>query len=159
MRPHRFLHTVDIAAPAAVVFGLTTDIESWPRMMPTVTSVERLDGGPLQRGSRARLKQPGQRATIWTVTGVDADRCFVWEGKLMGVRTVATHTVTTTSTGCTNELGLELLGRGAGVLSALIGRSLRRVLETENSCFRREAEAVEVTRRAAPAEVRDSGSR
>jgi len=36
-----------------------------------MTSVERLDDGPITLGSRARVKQPGQRPAVWTVTELE----------------------------------------------------------------------------------------
>ena len=43
-------HTLTIPAPVDTVWALTTDIERWPKVMPTVTKVDRLDDGP--RGAR-----------------------------------------------------------------------------------------------------------
>ena len=135
----RFEHHLDINAPAATVFALNTDIEAWPRLTPTVTSVRRLDDGPLRPGSQALVKQPGQRATVWTVTTFDPDHSFVWHAKVMGVKTVATHVVNPTPTGCRNSLILEMTGRGSRVFGGLLGRKLRKVLRTENEGFHREA--------------------
>jgi hypothetical protein len=109
--------------------------------MPTVTTVERLDDGPLRVGSRARLKQPGQRPTVWAVTAHEPEQRFEWEASVFGVRTVASHLIEPTADGARNTLRLELTGRGAGVMGRLIGRTLRTVLSTENDCFRRAAEA------------------
>ena len=74
----RIEHTIDIAAPAERVWALTVDVESWPELSPTMTAVERLDGGPLRVGSTARVKQPGQRAKVWTVTAVQPGRPVPW---------------------------------------------------------------------------------
>src|SRR4051812_2732728 len=70
---------VDIAAPAEVVWRLTEDIEEWPATTPTVTRVERLDGGPVGVGSRARVEQPGLPAKVWTVTRFERGSRFEWE--------------------------------------------------------------------------------
>jgi carbon monoxide dehydrogenase subunit G len=133
-------HRIDIAATPAEVFALTIDIERWPEVMPTVTSVERLDTGPLVVGSRARLVQPRQRPTVWTVVEIEPDRRFAWEAQVFGVHMVATHTIESTDSGCTNLLALDLSGRGARLMSAVLGRTLGRTLATENDSFRREAE-------------------
>jgi hypothetical protein len=61
-------HRLDIDAPLAVVWGLTIDVERWPSMSPTVTTVKRLDPGPLRMGSQTLVKQPGQPKRIWIVT-------------------------------------------------------------------------------------------
>jgi uncharacterized membrane protein len=43
----RFEATIDIAAPAQLVFEVYTDVERWPEWTASVTSVEWLDQGPL----------------------------------------------------------------------------------------------------------------
>jgi uncharacterized membrane protein len=135
----RIEHHIDIEAPAPLVFALNTDVEAWPRLTPTVTSVELLDPGPLALGSRARIVQPGQRPTVWTVTVFEPDRTFTWEARAMGVPMAATHVVEPTPTGCRNTLRLDLRGPGGRVLGTLLGRKLRSVLTTENDGFRRAA--------------------
>ena len=57
----RFMATIDVAAPAQLVYEVYTDVERWPEWAASVTSVERLDQGPLRVGSRARIKQPRLR--------------------------------------------------------------------------------------------------
>jgi len=54
----RFENTIEIDAPADRVWALTTDVESWPAITPTMTKVERLDNGPFHATSTARVKQP-----------------------------------------------------------------------------------------------------
>ncbi len=125
-----------IPAPVATVWQLTIDIESWPRLTPTtMTSVERLDAGPLQVGSAARVKQPGQKATVWTVHELVPEQRFVWSATVYGVTTTARHELTPDGDGCRNRLSIEMTGRGAGILRALIGRKIAKVIATENRCF------------------------
>ena len=49
-----------------------------------------------------------------------------------------------TDTGCRNTLRLDLSGRGAGLMGALLGRRLRNILRTEAEGFRRAAEGATV---------------
>ncbi len=142
----RIEHHVDIDASPSIVFALNTDIERWPSLTPTVTSVERLDHGPLRVGSQARIKQPGQRPTVWTVATLEPDHCFVWSAKAMGMRMTATHLVEATHNGARNTLRLDISGGGARLLGPVLRRKLQTVLATENEGFRREAQ-----RRAADA--------
>lgn len=137
----RITHATDIEAPAERVWALTTAIEDWPALMPTVTALERLDPGPLVPGSRARIDQPGLRPAVWTVVTVDAPHTFVWGTKLFGVRTVAEHHISATPSGCRNELVIEMVGRGSGLLGRLAKGRLAKTLATENGSFRRAAEA------------------
>ena len=48
-------HTAVIDAPIEQVWRLTTEVTEWPTFMPTVQRARRLDEGPFQVGSSARL--------------------------------------------------------------------------------------------------------
>jgi uncharacterized membrane protein len=133
-------HTLPIHAGADVVWSLTEDVEAWPSTTPTMTSVERLDDGPLRVGSRARIKQPRLRPRVWTVTELEAPRRFAWQAKLGTVTMTGGHTIEPTAEGCRNTLTLELSGPGSRLLGVLGGRSLAAALRTENEGFRRAAE-------------------
>jgi uncharacterized membrane protein len=135
-------HELTIDAPVETVWALTLDVERWPSLTPTITSVERLDDGPLAIGSRARLRQPGQRPTVWTVTELEPGRRFAWAARVFGVRMTGAHGLTPAGAGCRNHLSLQLEGRGAGVLGRLAGRRLARAIATENAGFKRQAEAL-----------------
>jgi hypothetical protein len=129
-----------IDAPAELVWDLTLDVERWPEITPTMTTVVRVGDGPIQVGSQARVKQPGQRATVWTVTRLEPVRLFEWEATVFGVRMVARHTLTPLSaTQCRNLLQIEMTGRGAGLLGRLSGSRIRTAITTENECFQRTA--------------------
>ncbi len=47
-----------IDAPPDVVWGVTEAVAGWPEWTPTVEAVRRIDRGPLDVGSPARLKLP-----------------------------------------------------------------------------------------------------
>ena len=135
----------DVVIDATVdeVWALTIDVERWPDSTPTMTSIERLDDGPMRVGSTARVVQPKQRPTVWTVTAIDAPHTFEWEAKVFGVSMVATHHLVPLDDGsrCRNELRLRLSGVGSGLMRRLLGSTLRKTIETENQGFKRVAEA------------------
>ena len=89
----RFEATIDVAAPAERVFGVYTDVEHWPDWTASVTSVERLDQGPLRVGSRARIKQPRLPVTVWEVTGLVPGRSFTWVARGPGIVSTGSHAV------------------------------------------------------------------
>jgi hypothetical protein len=132
--------TVTIDAPVDVVWQLTADVAGWPACTPTMTSVQRLDDGPLRVGSRARIKQPGQRPAIWTVTRVDPGREFSWQTVRMGLTMVGTHRLAATGAGCRNTLELQVTGLLAALLGWLIRPAARRSLRIENAGFKTQAE-------------------
>jgi Polyketide cyclase / dehydrase and lipid transport len=132
-------HALNIAASVESVWAATIDIESLPRLTPTVTSVERLDSGPFTVGSKARLKQPGQGAKVWTVTHLEPNQRFEWETKVAGCRMIGTHTLTPTTIGCRNHLCITIAGFGSGLIGRLAAPSIRKALTVEHAGFARVA--------------------
>ena len=142
----RVEHTIEIAAPAEVVWDLTLDLEGWPATTPTMTSVERLDAGPVQPGSTARIRQPRQRPRVWTVTEVAAPTTFTWVARALGTTMVATHRIEPVDGGrCRLTLALAMEGGTAPVVGRLVGGQLRTALATEAEGFRAAAEASAAT--------------
>lgn len=133
-------HATDITAPPETVWRLTTDVERWPQLLEAITSLERLDAGPLAVGSTAKIKQPGQPLRTWTVTELEAPRRFVWETHGLGMRMVASHDVEPTATGCRNTLAIDLSGPVGAVIGAVAGRRIASTIAAENAVFTTEAE-------------------
>ena len=132
-----------IDAPVAVVWKLTEDVEGWPATTPTVTSVERLDSGPMRVGSTARVKQPGQRVAVWTVSSFRPDEEMAWGAKVFGVQMVGTHRLTPIGDDrCRNLLSIDMSGRGAALLGRVVGKRILAAITTENEGFKRAAEAL-----------------
>jgi len=132
-----------IDAPVERVWALTVDVENLPALTPTMSEVRKLDTGPMAVGSRARIKQPGQSARVWTVTDLVPNSRFFWRTKAFSMRMTGGHTLTATDGGgCRNVLSVELTGFGSGLLGWMIGSQLRKAIATENECFRRAAESV-----------------
>jgi uncharacterized membrane protein len=132
--------TILIDAPVARVWDVTLDIEALPTVTPTVTAVERLDDGPVQVGSQARLSQPGLPKLVWTVEEVDAPRRFVWATRLAGVRMLGVHELADVGDGrCELTLRVVFEGRGAGLLGRIGRRSIAKSIATEAAGFARMA--------------------
>ncbi len=134
--------TTLIDAPVDLIWRLTTEIGDWPAFMPTVQRLERLDAGPLRVGSTARLKQPGQTATVWTVTRLEPQRDFSWEARRPSIRMTGRHLLEPTGEGTRNTLVLDLEGRGAGWFAALFGGLMRSSIHRESAAFARQAAAL-----------------
>lgn len=124
--------TFEVNAPAADVWTMLSDVEHWPDWTPTVTTVTRLDGGPLAVGSRARIKQPKLGSVVWTVTDMQPGRGFAWEARTGGAVTVGEHWLASSDG---QPIGVTLAIRQSGPMawlaSLLYGGLTRRYVDTE----------------------------
>jgi uncharacterized protein YndB with AHSA1/START domain len=138
----QFVSELEIAAPTNRVWELTVDVERWPAISPaTMTSVTRMESGAFGVGSRARIKQPGQRARVWTVSEFRPDQCFAWSTSSRGLAITARHELVDSAGGTRNILVVEMSGALAGLMGALAGRTIRRAIAAENAGFKAAAEA------------------
>ena len=98
------------------------DIERWPEWTSTVTSIVRLDRGPLAVGSRARIRQPKLPPALWKVTELDErGRSFTWVNRGPGIRVAARHWVEPSGSGSRATLSIEF----SKLLGPLIARLTR----------------------------------
>jgi uncharacterized membrane protein len=118
--------SVDVRAPAGRVWEVLVDVERWPEWATTVTSVRRLDGGPLAVGSRVRVEQPRIPATEYVVTELEPGRSFTWVATGPGVRTTARHRLEDLGAGGTR---VTLAVEQAGPVGAVMGRFYRRLTD------------------------------
>ena len=139
----RFMATIDIAAPAQLVYEVYTDVEGWPEWAASVTSVELLDQGPLRVGSRARIKQPRLPTAVWEVTEVVAGRSFTWIARGPGIITTASHVVTPPEANVPTRVTASL--QQTGPLGQLVGfltkRLTKRYMQTEVQGLKARCEA------------------
>jgi uncharacterized membrane protein len=128
----RFFETSrHIEAPAQPVWEVLFDVARWPEWTPTIKSVERLEDGPFQVGSRAKVRQPRLPQALWQVTEVVDGRGFTWEAKGPGMKTIARHEVVPDGNGSRVTLSIEQAGP-MGAVAALVWRRLtQRYIELE----------------------------
>lgn len=134
-------HELVMSASVERLWDLTLDVERWPEITPTVNEVVRLDDGPLSVGSETRLRQPGQRPKVWTVTTLDPQRCFAWSAPLAGSTVTGVHELEPANDGVRSTLRVTLEGRTAWLVGPLLRLAVRRAIAKENSAFRAAAEA------------------
>jgi len=124
--------SIHIAAPADIVWAVTEDVDRWPEWTPTMQSVRRVDDGPFDVGSSARIKQPGMPETTWTVTELVRGRRFTWSARTRGIHMRATHELAPDGAGTRNTLRVEMSGLLAAMLAPLLRGAVRRALRQEN---------------------------
>jgi uncharacterized membrane protein len=122
-----FRTTIDIKAPPQRVWAVLSDIEGWPDWTASVTSVQRLDRGPLVVGSRARLRQPKLRPAIWQITKVEKNAGFTWTTKSPGLLVTGHHAIEPLEKGSASRVTLAV--EFAGWLSPLVAWLTRRLNE------------------------------
>jgi uncharacterized protein YndB with AHSA1/START domain len=114
--------TVEIAAPPERVWEVLTDVERWSEWAETVTSVKRLDEGPLRSGSRATINQPKIPEAEYLVTEMEPGRSFTWVASGPGVTTTARHDVEALADGGSR---VTLAVEQGGWLGSVMGRFYR----------------------------------
>ena len=116
-----FQVSADIEAPPDVVWTVMSDGERWHEWTASVTSVRRLDKGPLRIGSSALIRQPRFPPAVWKVTALEPGRRFVWKSGMPGMWVYGDHAVEPTATGTRATLRLIY----EGMLARLMGRMTR----------------------------------
>jgi len=124
--------SVEIDAPAKLVWEVFSDVERWPEWTASVTALVALDGPGLAVGKRFAIKQPGMGKLVWVVTEIDPGSSWTWVQRAPGSVVTARHEVTARPGGHT-LVHQRLDQRGA--LGALVGRLMakktRRFLQLE----------------------------
>jgi len=118
MASKRFETTVDVDAPAEVLWSVVKDVESWPKLTESMTFVERLDGGPLREGMRVKVNQPKLPPATWKVTELVENERFVWRARGPGFTTIASHEVIPDG----DKSRLRLSVEQSGLLGGVVGR-------------------------------------
>lgn len=136
----RISHSIEIDAPVTRVWNLTLDVEAWPEFVPTMTRAEWVTEAPIRVGSQARIKQPAQRAKLWTVSILEPESCFAWTTSSPGSTMTATHRLVAAGSRTTNTLTIEMRGWLAPLFGTLFRRLVASALASENEAFRRVAQ-------------------
>jgi len=117
---------ISIAAPRESVWRVLAAVVAWPEWLPTVSSVQPLDGKPLKIGARYTVHQPKLRPATWVVTELEPPRCFVWQARSPGLLMIAVHTIEEAPAGGSRVV---LRFSFAGVLGAPLGWLFRSTTE------------------------------
>ena len=121
----------DVKASPDQVFAVLCDVDRWPEWTSTMSSVRRIENGPLSVGSRAQVRQPGLRPAIWQVTEMEPGRSFSWATRSVGVRVTGGHVVEETAAGSRVTLSIEFTGPLGPLISRLFRKRNEQYLTTE----------------------------
>ena len=135
-----FSITVDIAAPPERVWKTISDIERWHEWTASITSIQRLDEGPLKVGSRAQVRQPRLLPARFDVTVLEEGRGFDWRTRSAGVTAVGKHWIEPTATGCRVMLGVAYGGALGWLVARAYADLTRRYLAMEADGLKRRSE-------------------
>lgn len=114
--------TFTVDAAAAVVWEVMTDVQAWSTWTASVTTVERLDEGPLRVGSRARIVQPKIPTVVWEVGELVEGTSFTWTSGSALARTTAVHQVTPDGV---DRCHVRLSVAQEGPIGSVVGRMYR----------------------------------
>jgi uncharacterized protein YndB with AHSA1/START domain len=137
--------SVLIAAPPPLVWQVLSEVESWPQWTASVTSIIRLDPGPLHVGQRIRIRQPRFPTTVWTLTDLVEGRSFVWRAGGPGATTTAHHQIDPSGTGTLATLRLTQQGPLGRLVGTLTSGLTNRYLEMETTGLKRRCERADTT--------------
>ena len=133
--------SVEIEAPAPVVWDVFVDVERWPNWTASVERIVALDGSGIEIGRRFEIKQPRFPKLVWEVTAVDPGVSWTWRQKSAGGTTDATHEVVAQGPDRTLvRQRLDQRGPIGAVVGLLMRRLTKRYLELEGQGLKASSE-------------------
>jgi len=117
-----FSISVDINAAPAVVWSVMSDVERWHEWTASITSVTRLDPGPLAIGASAHVRQPKLRPADFVVTELEPGTQFTLITKSPGVVATARHSVEPIDGGTRARLSVRFNGLLSAPIAWMFGR-------------------------------------
>ena len=135
-----FETTIDIDASPARVWAVMSDIERWHEWTASITSVRRLDAGPMRVGSKAHVKQPKLSGSVFEVTAWTPERGFDWVTKRPGLTGLGRHIIEPSAGGSRVTLAVVFSGPLTGLIALFFGRLTDRYIRMEAEGLKRRVE-------------------
>jgi hypothetical protein len=134
------IHEIKINAEIQKVWDISIDIDHWKDWTPTIDESCLLTK-PFNLGAKAKIKQPDQPASVWTVNKFDDGKSFSWFTKIAGIHMTATHQLTSKVKGQTsNKLIFETKGILSFILWPFIKSKIQDSLKKENEGLKKYCE-------------------
>ncbi len=131
---------VEIQASPQKVWTVMSDIEHWHEWTASITSIERLDQGPLGVGCRARGRQPKLPPAKWQVTDWKEGKGFEWVSRGPGLLVTGRHWIEPAAGGCKAQLSIDYTGLLGPLLAWLTGDINNRYLKLEANGLKKRSE-------------------
>jgi len=135
-----FTTSIDINASPERVWSIMSDVKRWHEWTASITSIEKLDPGALEVGSRATVRQPKLPAARWQVTQLEPHRGFTWISTGPGLLVTGRHVIEPTPSGCRVTLAVEYSGTLGPLLAWLTGSLNDRYIALEAAGLKRRSE-------------------
>lgn len=135
-----YVYALTIDAPASRVWQVVSDVEHWPELTVSMTSVRGLDGPRPAVGARFEIRQPKLRKAVWTVTQLDEGTGFVWESRAPGIVSRGTHLLEPDGDRTRLTLTIDQSGVLAWPVGLLAGGMTRRYLMLEGQGMKSRSE-------------------
>nr|WSX73028.1 SRPBCC family protein [Streptomyces sp. NBC_00899]WSX80906.1 SRPBCC family protein [Streptomyces sp. NBC_00899] len=126
-----YAYSLTVDAPAPRVWQVLTEVEHWPELTASMTSVRGLDGPRPVLGARFEVRQPRLRRAVWTVTRLDEGTAFDWESRAPGVLSRGTHLLEPDGSATRLTLTIDQTGILAWPIALLAGTMIRRYVAME----------------------------
>ncbi|MEW2521393.1 SRPBCC family protein [Actinacidiphila alni] len=133
--------SITIHASVERVWAVLTDVENWPALTASMTSVRGLDGREIAVGSRFEVEQPKLRKAVWTVTDLTEGTRFSWESASTGVTTRGDHLLVADGADTRMTLVVHQRGALAGLVGLVAGGMTRRYIGMEAAGLKERSEA------------------
>jgi uncharacterized membrane protein len=133
--------SIEIDAPAAIVWQVFADAERWPDWTASVDRVVALDGPGIEVGQRFEIKQPRLPTVVWEVTEVDPGLSWTWRAHSPGATTLASHELVVQDDGRTLvRQRIDQRGPLGTAVGVLMRRLTRRYLDLEAKGLKAQSE-------------------
>jgi len=133
--------SVEIDAPAALVWDVFTDVERWPEWTASVTRIVALDGPGLAVGRRFAIKQPRMPKLVWQVTEILPGASWTWVQRSPCGSTLARHDVVAAADSRTLvRQRLDQRGPAGALVGRLMHGMTKRYLELEAQGLKKRSE-------------------
>ena len=133
--------SIEINAPADLVWTVFSDVVRWPEWTESVRRVTPQDGPELAVGAHFAIEQPRLPKLVWEVVELEPGHAWEWRSTSPGTTTIGWHEVTPLGAGRTRaRQGIDQRGFLAPLVGLVSARLTDRYLEMESQGLKARSE-------------------